>query len=77
MYSHGVKTVMLMRAGRRLFFTAAMEEMSGKETQLATDPECSIVLERMIYSMDDFARRVLADRFSGSYVSLSLCVLVC
>lgn len=70
MYSHGVKTVMLMRAGRRLFFTAAMEEMSGKETQLATDPECSIVLERMIYSMDDFARRVLADRFSGSFDKL-------
>lgn len=56
--------------GRRLFFTAAMEEMSGKETQLATDPECSIVLERMIYSMDDFARRVLADRFSGSFDKL-------
>ena len=48
-------------------FAAALQEMSGKERQLATDPDCSIILERMIYSMDDFARRVLADRFCARF----------
>ncbi|KAL0949796.1 hypothetical protein HGRIS_009833 [Hohenbuehelia grisea] len=52
---------------RRLFFMAALTEMSDKEKQLATDPDCSIVLERMIYSMDDFIRRVFMDKFMGSF----------
>ncbi|CAL1702092.1 unnamed protein product [Somion occarium] len=55
---------------RRLFFVAALTEMSDKEKQLATDPDCSVVLERMIYSMDDFARRVFLDRLSGSLETL-------
>lgn len=42
--------------------------MSGKEKQLATDPDCSVILERMAYSMDDFVLRVLMDRLSGSWV---------
>jgi nucleolar protein 9 len=40
--------------------------MSGKERQLATDPDCSSILERMAYSMDDFTRRVFMDRLAGS-----------
>ncbi|TCD70472.1 Nucleolar protein 9 [Steccherinum ochraceum] len=55
---------------RRLFFAAALNEMSDKEKQLATDPDCSGILERMAYSMDDFARRVFMDRLSGSYEEL-------
>ena len=55
---------------RRLFFVAALTEMSGKEKELATDPDCSSILERMSYSMDDFVRRVFLDRLTGSYVSL-------
>jgi nucleolar protein 9 len=51
---------------RRLFFVAALTEMQGKEKQLATDPDCSIILERMAYSMDDFVRRVLMDSMAGS-----------
>jgi hypothetical protein len=51
---------------RRMFFGAALQEMNGKERQLATDPECSTILERMLYSMDDFARRVFMDALSGS-----------
>jgi len=51
---------------RRLFFVAALTEMRGKEKQLATDPDCSIILERMIYSMDDFIRRVFVDSMAGS-----------
>ncbi|KAF7978355.1 hypothetical protein HWV62_1005 [Athelia sp. TMB] len=52
---------------RHMFFVAALTEMSDKEKQLATDPDCSNVLERMAYSMDDFARRVFVDRLAGSY----------
>ncbi|KAJ6627419.1 armadillo-type protein [Mycena sp. CBHHK59/15] len=46
---------------RRMFFVAALTEMVGKEKQLATDPDCSLILERMSYSMDDFVRRVFVD----------------
>jgi nucleolar protein 9 len=42
--------------------------MTGKEKQLATDPDCSAILERMSYSMDDFVRRVFMDSLSGSLV---------
>ncbi|KAJ3505135.1 hypothetical protein NLJ89_g7571 [Agrocybe chaxingu] len=56
---------------KRLFFVAALNEMLGKEKQLATDPECSIILERMTYSMDDFVRRVFFDTLAGSYEQLA------
>ncbi|KAJ7725102.1 armadillo-type protein [Mycena metata] len=52
---------------RRMFFVAALTEMGGKEKQLATDPDCSLILERMSYSMDDFVRRVFVDSLIGSY----------
>ncbi|KAF8845591.1 ARM repeat-containing protein [Paxillus ammoniavirescens] len=55
---------------KRLFFVAALNEMSGKEKQLATDPDCSIVLERMAHSMDDFVRRVFIDSLGGSFEAL-------
>ncbi|KAF8895258.1 armadillo-type protein [Infundibulicybe gibba] len=56
---------------RRLFFVAALSEMAGKEKQLATDPDCSVILERMAHSMDDFARRVFVDSLCGSYEVLA------
>ncbi|CAA7270741.1 unnamed protein product [Cyclocybe aegerita] len=56
---------------KRLFFVAALNEMLGKEKQLATDPECSVILERMTYSMDDFVRRVFFDTLAGSYEQLA------
>ncbi|KLO15785.1 ARM repeat-containing protein [Schizopora paradoxa] len=56
---------------RRLFLVAALDEMSGNEKQLATDAECSNVLERMTFSMGDFVKRVFADRLAGSYMALS------
>ena len=52
-----------------MFLVAALTELSGKERQLATDPDCSNIMERMAYSMDDFVKRVLFDRMAGSYVS--------
>ncbi|PPQ90877.1 hypothetical protein CVT25_007347 [Psilocybe cyanescens] len=51
----------------RLFFIAVLLETRGKEKQLATDPDCSVILERMSYSMDDFVRRVFLDTLAGSY----------
>ncbi|KZV71404.1 ARM repeat-containing protein [Peniophora sp. CONT] len=56
---------------RRMFLLAALQEMGGKERELATDPDCSTVLERMAHSMDDFVRRVFMDSLSGSYEQLS------
>ncbi|KAG9219045.1 hypothetical protein CCMSSC00406_0001455 [Pleurotus cornucopiae] len=52
---------------RRIFFLAALSEMTDKEKMLATDPDCSLIIERMAYSMDDFVRRVFMDKLSGSY----------
>ena len=46
--------------------------MHSKEKQLATDPDCSVVLERMTYSMDDFVRRVFVDSLTGSWVTYFL-----
>lgn len=60
--------VAVCHKAKRVFFVAALSEMSGKEKQLATDPDCSVVLERMAYSMDDFVLRVLMDRLGGSCV---------
>jgi nucleolar protein 9 len=48
-----------------MFFLAALQEMGDKERQLAADVECSAILERMLYSMDDFVRRVFFDALSG------------
>ena len=50
---------------------AALQEISGKERELATDPECAGGLERMAYSMDDFVRRVFMDSLTGSYACLA------
>ncbi|KII96011.1 hypothetical protein PLICRDRAFT_34962 [Plicaturopsis crispa FD-325 SS-3] len=56
---------------RRMFFVAALTEMAAKEKQLSTDPDCSIILERMTWSMDDFVRRVFVDSLTGSYEVLA------
>ncbi|KZT41117.1 ARM repeat-containing protein [Sistotremastrum suecicum HHB10207 ss-3] len=55
---------------KRMFFDAALSEMRGKERQLACDPESSIILERMLHSMDDFTLRVFMDSLTGSYHQL-------
>ncbi|KAF8507708.1 armadillo-type protein [Gautieria morchelliformis] len=54
----------------RTFFTAALSEMKGKERELACDSDCSPVLERMLYSMDEFVRRVSIDSLPGCRLSL-------
>ncbi|KAG8721994.1 Nucleolar protein 9 [Ceratobasidium sp. 394] len=56
---------------KRMFLVAALSESSGKEKQLATDPDCAIIIERMLHSMDDFVKRIFADRLCGSYAQLA------
>ncbi|KEI41361.1 uncharacterized protein L969DRAFT_85139 [Mixia osmundae IAM 14324] len=56
---------------RKLLLASSLDNLNGKEIQLATDPECSIILERLLYSMQDWSRRVLADRFIGQYAALA------
>ncbi|KAG6375080.1 hypothetical protein JVT61DRAFT_3865 [Boletus reticuloceps] len=63
---------------KQVFFVAALSEMSGKEKQLATDPDCSVILERMAYSMDDFVLRadrleIALKRFSSTDLPSHVC----
>ncbi len=51
---------------KRIFLIAALQEISGKERELVTDPDYAGGLERMAYSMDDFVRRVFMDSLTGS-----------
>lgn len=53
---------------RVLLLRAALTQLTNNEASIAADPETSPILERLVYSMDDFARRVLIDRFTGQYV---------
>lgn len=55
---------------RPLLLRGALEALTGHEVTLAGDGETSVILERLLYTMDDFARRVLADRFAGQYDKL-------
>jgi hypothetical protein len=55
-----------------MFFAAALAEIQGKERQLATDPDCAVILERVIHSMDDLARRIFTNSLLGSYVQTLL-----
>jgi len=50
---------------RPLLLRSALESLAGHEIELAGDNETSVILERLLYAMDDFARRVLLDRFTG------------
>lgn len=55
---------------RPLLLRSALESLSGNEIALAGDQETSIILEKLLYAMDDFARRVLADRFADQFERL-------
>ena len=55
-----------MLVDKMMFLMAALQEISGMERELATDPKCAGGLERMAYSMDDFVRRVFMNSLTGS-----------
>lgn len=50
---------------RRNFLVSVLTELRGQELQVATDPDCALVLERLLHSMGDWGRRVVADAFAG------------
>ncbi|KAG8932105.1 Nucleolar protein 9 [Tulasnella sp. 418] len=56
---------------RRLFLSAAMSELKDKELQAVTDPGCSVILERMIHSMDDCLVKRFMTRLVGSFETLA------
>lgn len=55
---------------RPLLLRSSLESLEGHEVSLAGDSETSVILERLLFAMDDFARRVLGDRFMGQYEKL-------
>ncbi|GAA6021920.1 hypothetical protein JCM10207_002600 [Rhodosporidiobolus poonsookiae] len=55
---------------RPLLLRSALESLSGHEVELAGDGETSVVLEQLLFAMDDFAKRVLLDRFAGQFDKL-------
>ncbi|GAA5879418.1 hypothetical protein JCM8547_005421 [Rhodosporidiobolus lusitaniae] len=55
---------------RPLLLRSALESLSGQEVELAGDGETSVILEQLLYAMDDFAKRVLLDRFAGQFERL-------
>ncbi|GAA5821647.1 hypothetical protein JCM11251_000951 [Rhodosporidiobolus azoricus] len=55
---------------RPLLLRSALESLNGHEVSLAGDGESSVVLEQLLYAMDDFAKRVLLDRFAGQFERL-------
>ena len=55
----------------QLLVQAVLSEMNGNELALATDPTCSLVLENMSSMLQEKPLRVLLDRMTGNFVTLS------
>ncbi|OZJ05501.1 hypothetical protein BZG36_01891 [Bifiguratus adelaidae] len=55
---------------RNLFITNVLSEVEGKELILATDHKGSMVLEKLLPFVNDFALRVFFDRFNGQFSQL-------
>ncbi|KAG8986540.1 Nucleolar protein 9 [Tulasnella sp. 427] len=53
-----------------LFLDATVTELRGKELVLATDPECSKILERIAHVVNHAAKLGLLEALSGSYPTL-------
>lgn len=47
-----------------------LQELRGHELQVATDPEVSVVLERLLPSLNDWGRRVIGDSFGEKWEAL-------
>ncbi|ORZ32868.1 hypothetical protein BCR44DRAFT_57756 [Catenaria anguillulae PL171] len=50
------------------FLSNVYGEVVGKELSLATDSDCSIVLEKLLHISTDTHLRVFMDKLSGKYV---------
>jgi hypothetical protein len=45
-----------------------LSELRSLELKLSTDQDCALIMERLLHSMGDWGRRVVADSFAGQYV---------
>jgi len=50
-----------------LFLNSVLSELRGSELQVATDPDCAVVLERLLPSLGDWGRRVIGDAFGDGW----------
>lgn len=56
-------------ADRTSFLHSSLSELRSLELKLSTDQDCALIMERLLHSMGDWGRRVVADSFAGQYVS--------
>ena len=50
-----------------MFLNNVLAELRGQELSVATDPDTSIVLERIMPSLGDWGRRVIGDAFGDQW----------
>ncbi|KAF9102781.1 Nucleolar protein 9 [Mortierella sp. AM989] len=55
---------------QQLFLENVYTELQGKELVLATDHSCSLVLEKLLRTSNDFQLRVFFDKFNGNFLKL-------
>ncbi|KAF9579668.1 Nucleolar protein 9 [Lunasporangiospora selenospora] len=55
---------------QQLFLENVYTEVQGKELVLATDHSCSLVLEKLLRTSNDFQLRVFFDKFNGNFLKL-------
>lgn len=55
---------------RQNFLSSVLSELRGHELSAATDPETSIILERLMPSLSDWGRRVIGDSFGDKWEEL-------
>ncbi|CAD6571315.1 MAG: Nucleolar protein 9 [Tremellales sp. Tagirdzhanova-0007] len=58
------------REDRQQFLDSVLKELRGFELQVATDPDCAIVLERLLPSLGDWGRRVIGDAVGDGWEQL-------
>ncbi|KAK4689724.1 nucleolar protein 9, partial [Tremellales sp. Uapishka_1] len=66
----GVSSIGEEREDRQLFLSSVLTELRGNEVLVATDPDCAVVLERLLPSMGDWGRRVIGDSFGDKWVEI-------
>ncbi|EAL21763.1 hypothetical protein CNBC4650 [Cryptococcus deneoformans B-3501A] len=66
----GVSSAGEEREDRQNFLSSVLSELRGHELSAATDPETSIILERIMPSLSDWGRRVIGDSFGDKWEEL-------
>ncbi|WVQ85259.1 hypothetical protein IAT38_007424 [Cryptococcus sp. DSM 104549] len=66
----GVDSAGEEREDRQIFLTSVLSELRSHELPASTDPETSIILERLLPSLNDWGRRVIGDAFGDKWGEL-------